>query len=230
MQFAPGTNWGYSHTNYVILGNVLAKIAGMALPDALRQYVLQPMGLKQTAQFSTSFIPLPALHSYPAERREALGIKPSIPFMEESTYWNPSWTTHVGAVETTDISDLNTSLEAVAFGKLLSKASSQLQIKPTLMGFGHKQSNCPACAKQSVALTYGLGVILSGPWITQTLGFAGASGAVGYLPQQKLAIAVEATNDQSAYDAQGNAGLGAVNVFRDLANALAPKTLPPASK
>jgi hypothetical protein len=30
----------------------------------------------------------------------------------------------------------------------------------------------------------------------------------------------------TAYDAQGNAGLGAVNVFMALANSLAPKTLP----
>ena len=48
MEFAPGANWGYSHTNYVILGRVLEKIAGMPLVDAIRQYVLEPMGLKQT--------------------------------------------------------------------------------------------------------------------------------------------------------------------------------------
>lgn len=227
MQFAPGTNWGYSHTNYVILGLVLEKIAHKPLAEALRQYVLQPMGLKQTAAFTTAFIPHPALHAFTSERREVLGIKAGVPFSEEGTYWNPSWTTVEGAVETTDISDLNTSLEAVASGKLLSKTSSAAQIKPSLIGFGHTQSNCPACAKQTAVFNYGLGVILTGPWITQTLGFAGASGAVGYLPAQKLTIAVEATNAQSAYDAQGNAGLGAVNVFRALCDALAPKTLPP---
>jgi hypothetical protein len=175
---------------------------------------------------TTPVIPLPALHSFTSERREVLGIKPGAPFFEESTYWNPSWTTIEGAVETTDISDLNTSLEAVAAGKLLSRASSAAQIKPTLIGFGHPQAACPACNKETAAMNYGLGVILVGPWITQTLGFAGASGAVGYLPAQKLAIAVEATNTQSAYDDKGNAGLGAVNVFRALANVLAPKTLP----
>jgi CubicO group peptidase (beta-lactamase class C family) len=227
MQFAPGTNWAYSHTNYVILGLVLAKIAHMPLSEALRQYVLEPMGLKQTAGFTTARIPHPALHSFTSERRETLGIKSSVPFTEESTYWNPSWTTVEGAVETTDISDLNTSLEAVSSGKLLSKPSSQAQIKPSLIGFGRKQTDCPACNKQTSALNYGLGVLLVGPWITQTLGFAGASGAVGYLPAQNLSIAVEATNAPAAYDKEGNAGLGAVNVFRAIANALAPKTLPP---
>jgi hypothetical protein len=50
---------------------------------------------------------------------------------------------------------------------------------------------------------------------------------VGYLPSQRLTIAVEATNGPGAYDQNGNAGLGAIALFRSLANALAPKTLPP---
>ncbi len=226
IQFTPGANWGYSHTNYVILGEVLAKIAHMPLADALQRYVLQPMGLKQTMQSATPIVPQPVLHAFTSERREVLGIKSEIPFYEEATYWNPSWTTNVGAVQTTDISDLNTSIEAVAAGKLLSKASSLAQIKPSLIGFGHPQSNCPACRKMTASMNYGLGVIITGPWITQTLGFAGASGAVAYLPSQKLTIAVEATNGQGAYNAQGEAGLGAVGLLKAIADALAPNTMP----
>ncbi len=227
-QFAPGTNWGYCHTNYVILGRVLEKIAGMPLRDALQRFVLGPMGLKQTTQSATPAVPQPVLHAFTSERRPFLGIKPGVPFYEEATYWNPSWTTIDGAVESTDITDLGVSIEAVASGKLLSSASSAEQITPHLIGFGHSQKGCPACQKGSLELSYGLGVILSGPWITQTLGFAGASGAVGYLPAQKLTIAVEATNGQGAYDAKGNAGLGAVDLFRSLADAVAPHTLPAA--
>jgi CubicO group peptidase (beta-lactamase class C family) len=226
MEFAPGTNWGYSHTNYVILGRVLEKIAGMPLADAIRQYVLKPMGLKQTGASSTPTIPEPVLHAFSSERREVLGIKPGVPFYEEATFWNPSWTTIEGAVETTDISDLSLSIEAVASGKLLSPASSAAQIVPSLIGFGHAQPGCPACRENTKGFNYGLGVIDAGPWISQTLGFAGASGAVGYLPKQKLTIAVEATNGPGAYDDKGNAGLGAIAVFRALADALAPNTMP----
>jgi CubicO group peptidase (beta-lactamase class C family) len=226
MEFAPGTNWGYSHTNYVILGNVLAKIAGMSLADALRKSVLEPIGLTQTTASTTPEVPAPVLHAFTSERREALGIKPSVPFTEEATYWNPSWTTNEGAVETTTITDLSASMEAVGTGKLLSAASSRAQIVPSVLGLGHPKSGCNACAAQTVAFNYGLGVILSGPWINQTLGFAGASGAVGYLPGQKLTIAVEATNAAGAYDAKGNAGLGAVGLFRELVIALAPGTMP----
>ena len=227
MEFAPGANWGYSHTNYVILGGVLAKIAGMPLADAIRINVLEPMGLTQTAASTTPEIPAPVLHAFTSERRGALGIKPGVPFTEEATYWNPSWTTIEGAVETTTITDLSLSIEAVAAGKLLSTASSRAQIVPSVVGLGHKQSGCNACFTQTKDFSYGLGVILSGPWIAQTLGFAGASGAVGYLPEQKLTIAVEATNGAGAYDAKGNnSGLGAVALFRALAAALAPNTMP----
>ncbi|HEY5426079.1 MAG TPA: serine hydrolase domain-containing protein [Candidatus Tumulicola sp.] len=228
MQFAPGTNWGYSHTNYVILGRVLEKIAGMPLADALRQYVIEPMGLKQTGAHTTPMIPQPVLHAFSSERRETLGVKPDVPFYEEATFWNPSWTTAEGAVETTDINDLTVSLEAVASGKLLSPASSAAQIVPSLIGFGHSQPNCDACKANDAAFNYGLGIINVGPWIMQTLGFAGASGAVGYLPAQKLTIAVEATNGPGAYDDKGNAGLGAVVLVRALADAIAPNTLPKA--
>lgn len=225
-QFAPGTNWGYSHTNYVILGGVLEKLAGMALADAIDKYVLQPMGLKETIASSTPAIPEPVLHAFSSERRAALGIKSSVLFTEEATFWNPSWTTAPGAVETTDISDLSVSMEAVGTGKLLSKVSSAAQIVPSLIGFGRTQPGCPACRKNSKEFNYGLGVINFGPWITQTLGFAGASGAAAYLPEKKLTIAVETTNARGAYDAEGNSGIGASALIRALISALAPTSMP----
>ena len=92
-------------------------------------------------------IPQPVLHAFTSERRAILGIKPGVPFYEEATYWNPSWTTIEGAVETTDITDLSLSIEAVASGKLLSPASSTAQIAPHLIGFGHAQPGCPACRR-----------------------------------------------------------------------------------
>ncbi len=226
IQFAPGTNWGYSHTNYVILGRVLEKIAGMPLADAIRDNVLHPMGLTQTQTNAGASIPPPLLHSFSSERRETLGVAPGTPFYEEATFWNPSWTTVDGAIETTDIHDLALSIEAVASGKLLSKKSSEEQIAPSLIGFGHTQSGCPACRANDETFNYGLGVIRSGAWIAQTLGFAGASGAVGYLPGRRLTIAVEATNGPAAYDEKGNAGQGASDVFRALADALAQGTFP----
>ena len=51
--FAPGTNWDYSHTDYVILGQALEKITGQPLDVALQEQVLGPMGLRNTVAWST---------------------------------------------------------------------------------------------------------------------------------------------------------------------------------
>ena len=39
MQFEPGTNWSYAHTNFMILGEMLAKIGGKPLDALLREKV-----------------------------------------------------------------------------------------------------------------------------------------------------------------------------------------------
>jgi CubicO group peptidase (beta-lactamase class C family) len=225
MMFEPGTNWGYSHTNYVILGGILETIAGMPLNDAMRSDVFEPMGLTQTNGSKTPEIPQPVLHAYSSEQREYLGIKPGLPFYAESTFWNPSWTTFDGAVQTTDITDMSLSMEAVGTGKLLSASSSAAQIGPDLVGFGHAVAGCAACRKMTQAIHYGLGVVLLGPWITQTKSFAGSSATVGYLPSQKLTITVEVTYLPEAFDAEGNYRDRSVTTFKMLADTLAPGTL-----
>src|SRR4051812_39112447 len=48
MAFPPGTNWGYAHTNYVILGQILEKIGGKPLATLLCHKVLDPLGLTNT--------------------------------------------------------------------------------------------------------------------------------------------------------------------------------------
>ncbi len=226
MMFEPGTNWGYSHTNYVVLGRVLEKIAGMPLAQAMQAYIFKPMNLEQTQSLDTPQIPQPALHSFSSERREDLGISPGKPFYEESTFWNPSWTTGKGAVQITDIADMSASMEAVGTGKLLSKRSYAAQLGPNLVGFGHEDPKCPVCHKNTRAFNYGLGVVIHGPWITQTKNFAGCGASVGYLPAKRLTISVVTTYAADAFDDKGNYRNASEAIFGALADALAPNTFP----
>jgi CubicO group peptidase (beta-lactamase class C family) len=223
--FEPGTNWSYCHTNYVILGQVLEQVTHMPLAQAMRQYILDPMDLKQTQSFSTPQIPEPVLHTFSSERRSELHVPAGIPFYEESTFWNPSWTTAEGAIQITDITDMSKSMEAVGTGKLLSKESLAAQVNPNLVGFGHAQPNCPACHHMSEALNYGLGVVNMGPWITQTKNFAGCGATVGYLPSKKLTVAVATTYTPRAVDNDGNYKNASDKIFTSLGNALAPGTI-----
>ena len=228
MMFEPGTNWGYSHTNYVILGRVLEKITGMPLAEAMQKYIFGPMDLQQTQSFNTPQIPAPVLHTFSSERREDLRIPPGVPFYEESTFWNPSWTTAEGAVQTTDIADMTKTMVAVGSGKILSKSSWEAQVGPNLVGFGHADPKCPVCRQNTTTFNYGLGVLNIGPWIAQSKGFAGCDAMVGYLPSKKLSIAVVVTYGPGAFDEKGNFKSSDVSrkIFALLTNALAPDTLP----
>lgn len=230
MQYKPGTNFGYSHTNYVILGSVLEKITGMKLNAALNKYVFRPMGLTNTQGYDTPYIPEPVMHGFSAERRAFLKVPANIELYEESTYWNPSWTTANGAVEITDITDMSRSMEEVGSGKILSKQSSRAQIVPHLIGFGHKQASCAVCFPNSTAFNYGLGVVILGPWITQTKNFSGSGASSGYLASQRLTVSVVTTYLPEAFDKDGDYVNASEKIFAALGNALAPGTVQPVKR
>src|SRR5688500_9963047 len=73
------------------------------MQQLLAERVLGPLGLDNTTDPGTPAITEPALHAYSSERRYALEIPAVVPFTEDVTYWNPSWTITHGAIQTTDI-------------------------------------------------------------------------------------------------------------------------------
>jgi CubicO group peptidase (beta-lactamase class C family) len=226
--FAPGTNWAYAHTNFMILGEILAKIGGKPLATLLSEKVLGPMGLTGTAESQTSAVPSPVLHSYTSERREALGIPAGTAFYEESTFWNRQWGTPIGANETTTIDDMATSAVQVGTGSLLSESSYEAMTGPNLVGFGNADPSCaPACRAMTDALNFGLGVVRSGSWILQAPSLTGYSETMAYLPSQEIAIAVVITFLPAAYDAQGNNASSTDSIFRSIGALMAPNDPPP---
>jgi CubicO group peptidase (beta-lactamase class C family) len=230
VEFAPGTNWSYAHTNFMILGKILSMIGKAPLATLLQRKVLGPMGLTQTAASRTSSIPSPVLHSFSSERRAALGVPPTTPFYEESTYWNAQWGTPDGAAETTNIYDMAKTAVAVGTGKLLSKSSYHAMTDPNLLGFGQKQANCASsCFKQIPAYNYGLGVVRSGSWILQNPLLGGYSATESYLPSQKIAIAVVTTFKPGAFDCQGDYSNASDVLWRLIAKDLTPANAPPQS-
>jgi CubicO group peptidase (beta-lactamase class C family) len=225
--YPPGTNWNYAHTNYVLLGLALEKATGQDMPTLLNDKVLRPLGLSQTANFGTPEIPSPALHAFSSERRAALMIPPGMPFYEESTYWNPSWTITHGAIQTTNIYDLEATAVGIGSGKLLSADSYKAMVSTDLRGKTHAQEGCPTCFEQNDVYTYGLGIIISGHWLLQNPQLAGYAAVEGYLPSQKIAVAVANTYEPQAFDDQGNYSNEADTLFRRVAAEMAPNDAPP---
>lgn len=230
--FAPGTNWSYSHTNFMLLGKILSTIGRQPLAQLLRREVLRPLGLNSTVSSQTSEIPDPVLHSFSSERRGYFGIPAHQTFYEESTFWNSAWGTPVGATQTTDIYDMTATADAVGAGTLLSRSSYRAMTGPNLLGFGRAQDNCvPECFRQVRGYNYGLGVVRSGAWLLQNPLLGGYSGAMANLPKRRLSIAVVATFKASAFDAEGSyPGNPSDDLWRLIGKYLAPGNAPPIKK
>ncbi len=228
-QFAPGTNWGYSHTNYVILAKVLEKLTGKPMVDVMSEYVLEPMKLAQTgSNAGTPAIPEPALHAFTSERAEYFKVSAGTPFYEEATYWNPSWTTAKGAVITTDIADMSTSMQIVGSGSQVSPEMYAAQTGPNLVGFGTKDptGTCSSCRPNTAQMSYGLGVWRLGAWLAQNASFAGLASTSGYLPAEKLTVSVAMTYLPAAFLNAEAYGTSSWSTFAALAGAVAPGQAP----
>jgi D-alanyl-D-alanine carboxypeptidase len=176
---------------------VLEEASGQPLDELIAKYVLDPLELEATVADQGPAIPEQAVHAFTLER----GV------WEDSSYWNPSWTLPAGAVETSSISDMAASFDAiVGRGELLEESSWQAMFEPELIGFGAPLDGCRTCHTMDETYSYGLGAVLSGDWVKQTPLFAGYAGAVATLPAARaddgrsVTVAVAVTYTQASYD------------------------------
>jgi D-alanyl-D-alanine carboxypeptidase len=115
--YEPGTNMSYSHANCEILGvalsAMLSVITGKPVDELIRERIIEPLGMRGTESYQTTEIPEPVLHAYRSFRGT----------LEESTFWNPSWTIAEGAVMITYFRDLATAARAIGRSELVSSDS-----------------------------------------------------------------------------------------------------------
>jgi CubicO group peptidase (beta-lactamase class C family) len=173
LQNLPGEGFTYAHTNFGILAMALQQITGQSAATLVQERILAPLGLHNTASSLTAEIRPPVLHAFDSER----GL------YEESSFWNPSWTTASDAVMTSDIEDVRKSAIAVGEGTLLSAASHQEQIAPVSLISPPGQPEA----------YYGIGVFVVNSWVLQNPLFSGYNALMAYLPSKKIAMAVTTT-------------------------------------
>lgn len=82
LDFAPGTKWQYSNTNYVIAGLIVEKVAGMPLVDFLRQHIFTPLHMS-----SVMITDEGALTASDPERYERFGLGPPRVAPKEGRGW-----------------------------------------------------------------------------------------------------------------------------------------------
>ena len=82
LDFAPGSKWQYSNTNYVIAGVIVEKTSGLALMDFLRQRIFTPLRMTSVADFDAGPLGPSDAEAY---LRNALG--PLRPAPKEARGW-----------------------------------------------------------------------------------------------------------------------------------------------
>ena len=141
--FAPGTSWSYSNTNYILVGMVLQKLTGKSLPDLVQQRIARPLGLTRTyfaAPRATHTGPGYA-HGYAVD----LNVTPPA-YSDVAGLPLGGWAGAAGAIISTQ-NDLSRFFAAVLGGKLFS-AEQLRQMKTTV----------PVPADFGIDGEYGLGL------------------------------------------------------------------------
>ena len=116
--FAPGTDWNYSNTNYVLAGMVIEKVTGRPYGKAVENRIIKPLKLRATSVPGTDVsMPNP---SSPAWSKLSFGADPSGPVHDVSRL-SPTLAYAAGEM-ISDSRDLQTFYRALLTGRLLPKA------------------------------------------------------------------------------------------------------------
>ncbi|MER5349079.1 serine hydrolase domain-containing protein [Kitasatospora sp. NPDC002551] len=140
--FAPGTDWSYSNTNYVLAGLLVEKVTGRPLAEQLTKRVIDRIGLRHTyfPGVGDESIREPHPHGYAAGPDGSLA---------DVTELDPSWAWAAGQLISTP-GDLNRFFSALMGGRLL---------KPAQLAEMRTTVKIPEGPGVSKGEEYGLGLI-----------------------------------------------------------------------
>ncbi|MFB7217637.1 serine hydrolase domain-containing protein [Streptomyces sp. NPDC056227] len=113
--FAPGANWGYSNTNYVVAGLIIQKVTGRPLAEEVDQRVVKRIGLRHTYFPTPGDMTIRETHPQ-GYHRDSAGAP-----LRDVTEIDPSAGWAAGQMISTN-SDLNRFFTALLAGRLLPAA------------------------------------------------------------------------------------------------------------
>jgi D-alanyl-D-alanine carboxypeptidase len=134
--FAPGSNWNYTNTNYILLGVIMEQVTGQSAPELFQRRLFDPLGMQDTflPALEDASVPEPVVHGYhygsldqalsPEQQAEAAAgtLRPA-----DVTFDNPSYGWTAGSVVSTP-EDLVTWVDALVDGTLLDATTQQLRL------------------------------------------------------------------------------------------------------
>jgi CubicO group peptidase (beta-lactamase class C family) len=174
LNFAPGEEWAYSNSGYVLLKEIVARTSGMSFAEFTRKRLFEPLGMKTT--------------NYQIDFRDVIKNR-ALAYEKEGGRWKMAMLLDNdrgggGLLSTT--SDLIIWNEALTSGRLGAFVTEKLQ-QPTRLNNGRKLS-----------YARGLNVDRGGSVVWHSGGSAGYHSWLGRLPPQGLSIAVLCNSDSMA--------------------------------
>jgi D-alanyl-D-alanine carboxypeptidase len=111
--FAPGTNWAYSNTNYVLLGLIIEAVTGRKLDQELSERLFGPLALRSTSFPTAIAIEGRFAHGY-------ISLQGS-PLIDITPALSPTWAYAAGEM-VSNAADVTTFFSALLKGRLLPAA------------------------------------------------------------------------------------------------------------
>ena len=176
--FAPGTSWSYSNTNYTLLGMVIEAATDMPLAEAYRTHIYEPLGMTSTFLDCYEEPVIDVVHGYSGTGDEMADVTE----LHESIGWSAG-----GLVSTA--SDLITFARGLFSGALFDKPESLVAMTTPAPGS-----------------SYGLGITLQKDYMGHAGYIAGFRSVLDYSPEFDTVV-VMVYNHDSADPEQSLAGV-----------------------
>lgn len=198
--FAPGTQYNYSNTNYMLLGMIIEAVTKDTVEHQIESRLLVPLGLRNTTfPVNDPGMPQPYAHGYMLDAKGA--------WQDESLALPPSVSWAAGAM-ISDMADMKVWVKAYVTGTVNSAATQKERL------------TCLPVGKPNLA--FGLGIGCSAGWFGYTGGITGYNTGAYYLPAQDASIIVFVNSQRESKDRPDVASA----TVRDIARVLFPGNVP----
>ncbi len=200
--FEPGKGFQYCNTNFVMLGQIVEKIRGISLDQALQKHIFEPLKMTHSSYPKSTDLPEPfwngcTLQGTPDGTSEPI----------DATHWSPTFGAGAGQA-VCDFHDLFLWARALGRGTTLKPETQKARLQPNTYSSKGERHYC-------------FGVGNENGWIGHAGTLPGYNTQVSYLPERDITIVVMANSDIASQH-----GLPAVDAFELLAAAITPDRKP----
>lgn len=183
--FAAGEGWAYADTNYIVLGMIIERVSGQTFYDYVDEHLLKPHGLKDTVPSDSRTIEGLVQGYCKNPGMKNLGV-PDRMLVEGTFVFNPQFEWTGGGYACTPL-DLARWAAILYSGKAFDAPYLETMLDTV------------AAPQLGAQREYGLGVIVTptdlGPLQGHDGFMPGYMTAMGYFPEQDIAIAIQVNTD-----------------------------------